>query len=203
MPTIHQTTFPPGLHRAQKKVLAGAFMQKVLQSELNVSHPLKIERTAQGKPYLLDYTDLAFNYSDSGDMAVLATDRHPIGVDMELIRPRSFQGILDRFFLPEEREPVLAAGTDKDRLACFFRLWTAKESLLKYVGCGLGGEMRRYTVCGGYAVCEGRMLLLQTYVVKKDGGIMVYQEGIADVGDTLLTICTESPEEARFIFYPE
>lgn len=201
MPRLYLKTFPPTTTNSQRKSLAEAFRQEVLQSETGKVHPIRIERTEQGKPYLPDDPELFFNYSDSGDMAVVAVDSRPVGVDIEKIRPRSIQGILERFFLPDEIKQV-EASTEEERLIRFFRLWTAKESLLKQIGCGLGGEMRRYEVCGNHARCGETELSLQTFVLSRNGRIAPYGNTPVSVGDSLLTLCAESEEEPRFYLLP-
>ena len=201
MPCLYLKTFPPTKTKSERKPWAEAFVQQILQTETGTVHPVRIERTAQGKPYLPDYPGLFFNYSDSGDMAVVATDSRPVGVDIEKIRPRSIQGILERFFLPDEIRQV-DASTEEERLIRFFRLWTAKESLLKQIGCGLGGEMRRYEVCGNHARCGEKEWALQTFVLSQDGKNAPYGNVPVTVGDTLLTLCTEQQEEPRIYLLP-
>ncbi|MDE5574412.1 MAG: 4'-phosphopantetheinyl transferase superfamily protein [Bacteroidales bacterium] len=198
---LYLTTFPSYPQKIERKSLSEAFIQQILQSETGEVHPIRIERTAQGKPYLPDYPELFFNYSDSGDTAVVATDSRPVGVDIEKIRPRSFQGILERFFLPDEIKQV-EASTEEERLIRFFRLWTAKESLLKQIGCGLGGEMRSYEVCQNRARCGENELSLQTFVLSRNGQITPYGNVPVSVGDTLLTLCSESGEDPRFYLLP-
>ncbi|MCM1531484.1 MAG: 4'-phosphopantetheinyl transferase superfamily protein [Bacteroides sp.] len=202
MPAIHIKTFPHDISKAERKTLGRAFVLQVLQTELGVNDSLNMARTAQGKPYLAGYPDFFFNYSDSGETLVLATGGSPVGVDVEQMRPRGLEGVLERFFLPEESLPVRQAQGEQERTAQFFLLWTAKESLLKYVGCGLGGEMRRYPVLGGYARYEGKRLRLRTYIVR-NGRQMEYTAASVRCGDLILTLCSESEEEPRFIFYPE
>lgn len=201
MPRLYLRIFPPAKNKSERKPLSEAFVQQVLQSETGEVHPIRIEKTSQGKPYLPDYPGLFFNYSDSGEMAVVATDNQPVGVDIEKIRPRSFQGILERFFLPGEIKQV-AASAEEERLVRFFRLWTAKESLLKQIGCGLGGEMRRYEVCGNHARYGETEMSLQSFVLSRNGQIAPYGNTPVSVGDTLLTLCSESREEPRFYLLP-
>ena len=53
----------------------------------------------------------------------------PVGVDIEKIRDVNLK-IKDRFFCTAEKENI---KTNED----FFRIWTAKESYIKYLGTGL------------------------------------------------------------------
>ncbi len=90
---------------------------------------------------------MGFNWSHSGDTAVLAVGRGPtgfeVGVDVETVRPRARALELSkRFFAPDETA-TLEALPDADRLAGFLSLWTAKEAVLKAHGGGLSYGLHR------------------------------------------------------------
>ncbi len=87
-----------------------------------------------GKPYPVNKPGLHFNLSHSGDWVVIAWGSSPVGIDIEQIRSNvKWELLLKRHFTPEEQSFVL----EKDAIARFFELWTAKESYLKYLGQGL------------------------------------------------------------------
>ena len=84
---------------------------------------------AQGKPL----TDgLYLSISHSRGLAACAVADRPVGLDVELVRPAPRR--VWEHLSPEER--VYAADD-----AAFFRLWTAKEALLKCRG-GQFGQLR-------------------------------------------------------------
>ena len=83
-----------------------------------------------GKPYLKDGS-MYFNVSHSGDYVVLATADREIGVDIEMITPYP-EAVAARCFTPAELEWMRSERTDE----AFFRLWTAKESVMKATGLG-------------------------------------------------------------------
>ena len=83
---------------------------------------------AGGKPYL--NCNLFFNVSHSENMVLCALSHSEIGCDVEKIRAVR-QGALSRVFSPREREYI---GSDPER---FFRLWTIKESYIKYKGASV------------------------------------------------------------------
>ncbi|HJU26706.1 MAG TPA: 4'-phosphopantetheinyl transferase superfamily protein [Rhodanobacteraceae bacterium] len=105
---------------------------------------LQLEEDAHGKPRLRSPHALHFNWSHSGDFAVVAFSRDfEIGVDIE--QPRAGVRILelaDRFFSPGEAR-ALAECAEADREAAFFQLWSAKEATLKALGRGLAFGLER------------------------------------------------------------
>lgn len=107
---------------------------------------IAFESGAAGKPALAGAGPV-FNASSSGDIALIAVARDGVlGVDVEAGRAvTDADAIAERFFTPAEcaalrRQPLA------DRLAAFYRLWTAKEALLKAVGTGLPGGLDRFEV---------------------------------------------------------
>lgn len=89
--------------------------------------PLRYD--AQGKPL----TDgLYLSISHSRGLAACAVADRPVGLDVELVRPAPRR--VWEHLSPEERSH---AADD----AAFFRLWTAKEALLKCRG-GRWGQLR-------------------------------------------------------------
>lgn len=110
--------------------------------------PLELRDDEHGKPYLFvrgeaDRT-LQFNWSHSGDLAVVALARDVTpGVDIEQVREgvKSLD-IAQRFFAPDEAQALAACG-EGERDALFFGLWCAKEAVLKAVGRGLAFGLER------------------------------------------------------------
>lgn len=93
-----------------------------------------------GKPKLSGTSEsLAFNLSDSEDMALIAiAPAGEIGIDVERLR-----GIPDAHelaavhFCAREAGWLAAAVTDDQRDRRFLRMWTRKEACLKAIGTGL------------------------------------------------------------------
>lgn len=83
-----------------------------------------VERSPRGKPLFRGMGDRWFSLSHSGGMALCALSDHPVGVDVELIRPR--RAGLPAYVLGPDGL-ALFDGTCED----FYRLWTLKESWCK------------------------------------------------------------------------
>jgi hypothetical protein len=88
-----------------------------------------------------DRLALHFNISHSGELVALAIAHEPVGIDIEEIRvTRDLHRIARRFFSAEEAERVDA---DADQ---FFRIWTAKEAVVKAIGSGVFDHLQSFTV---------------------------------------------------------
>lgn len=114
----------------------------------------------EGKPFLPDVKDLHFNLSHSGGELAVAFSRNEVGFDIESkARRASYGAIARRFFNAAEARAVEEAG-DQGR-EVFFRLWTAKEAVLKLEGTGISGGLQRALVSPGTsAELDGRQVFL-------------------------------------------
>lgn len=104
---------------------------------------------ATGKP-MLDHpyrNRFVFNASSSSDIALIAVAHDgTLGIDVEAMRPfDDMDQIAKRFFTRHEIACWCAFPLEQ-RCNAFYRLWTAKEALLKAVGTGLPGGLDRFEV---------------------------------------------------------
>lgn len=97
-----------------------------------------------GKPYYIIPADFHFNISHSGDWVTAAVSDHPVGIDIEHIQPISLD-IAARFFSPEECLAIHNTSAEK-QMDLFYRIWTAKESYIKYIGQGLSLPLDSFSV---------------------------------------------------------
>lgn len=91
------------------------------------------EYTEHGKPYIKGYPGIYFNISHSGNIAVCAFSDKEVGVDTEKTKHFS-EALIDHVFLPQEKNHIRPEFSDKD---CTL-MWTIKESIMKYLGTGIG-----------------------------------------------------------------
>ncbi len=98
-----------------------------------------------GKPFLRGDSGVEFNVAHSGDFAIVAIARgREIGVDIERIQPEiEVESVAERYFFHEERTWLLSQPS---RLESFYRLWTAKESVIKAAGLGLSMPLDSFSV---------------------------------------------------------
>lgn len=114
-----------------------AMLDKMLKKHgiLNYS----IETTKQGKPFIAG-NPIYFNISHSGDLTAVCVSDAEVGIDIQIIKPINPR-IAERFFTQNEYEYFCKAGLDG-----FFKIWTRKESLLKYLGLTLAGGISKFDV---------------------------------------------------------
>lgn len=110
---------------------------------------LEYRRSAYGKPFLGDRhdSDLRFNCSHSGNLALLAITRgREVGVDLECVKPDfSDDEIPERFFAPREAAMLRAMPT-RQQPEAFFELWVRKEAYVKARGMGLSLALDSFEV---------------------------------------------------------
>jgi 4'-phosphopantetheinyl transferase len=127
-----------------------------------------------GKPRLAG-SELRFNISHSGALAVIALGHVEVGVDAELPRARRSDDIARRFYAPGEVERLFAEEDPARRADSFFRLWTCKEAFLKVTGEGLSRSTRSYEI----ALSPPRLL----WATKVPDAAQRYSVHPLDVGD--------------------
>jgi 4'-phosphopantetheinyl transferase len=121
---------------------------------------------AAGKPGLAPDQPFAagfsFNLTHSAGRALLAvTDGAELGVDLESHDRRTdVLALADRYFSPEESAQI-AQTAESLRVAAFFRLWTAKEAVIKAHGEGLGVPLRAFSVA--HAAPDGQFVSVRIF----------------------------------------
>lgn len=132
----------------RKRTVAGEMLARQAIAEWCSVQPDSIEFAIgeHGKPFAVGL-DVEFNISHSGDMVVCAVDSHPVGIDIEKIRPIDLSITkhictheqLLYIFRHNPTDKDFTYTEDADILTRFFELWTAKEAYGKCVGTGIVG----------------------------------------------------------------
>lgn len=101
-----------------------------------------LQLTANGKPWLAGVPG-SFNLSHShGWILMVIADQLALGADLERVDAnRDLQGLAGMVMTDLERARFNAL-TPRAQEDYFFRLWTAKEALVKQIGTGLGHGLR-------------------------------------------------------------
>ncbi|MEA4964461.1 MAG: 4'-phosphopantetheinyl transferase superfamily protein [Oscillospiraceae bacterium] len=93
---------------------------------------LQPQRDGRGKLYFPLAPTLHCSVSHSGGIWLCALSGLPVGVDLQRHQPCPWEKIAARFFSDEE-----TSWLNGQPAACFFDVWCAKESYLKYTGAGM------------------------------------------------------------------
>ena len=127
-------------HELGQKLCAAAFLLLCdgLREEYGIIQPPMLEYHEEGKPFLADYPHIHFNISHCHVAAICAIAPHPIGIDVERIRP--YNESVVRYTMNEEELRQIEASPHPD--IAFIRLWTMKEALLKLTGSGIQKDMK-------------------------------------------------------------
>lgn len=90
-----------------------------------------------GKPCLTGIADTPhFNLAHSGELALCAVADHPVGVDLERVRPLANMPQMAEMSFTDQERAALWSLDEPARIAAFFRLWTRKEAIMKAHGAG-------------------------------------------------------------------
>lgn len=151
--------------------------------------PLVLALGERGKPYLEELPGVHFNLSHSGELAVCAVGRAPVGVDVQQFSGIR-EGIVRRCFLEEETAwwEQLPEG-EKEKAFC--QLWALKESFLKVTGQGMRISMRRVSFFG-----SGEL------TVRQDWDDRHYRARICETGmPYALAVCSEESADPAISWY--
>lgn len=123
----------------ERRLFAKVFVKSLLAQYLDrAPRDLSFTYNAFGKPSLVD-APLAFNLSHSGHYLALAlTVTGTVGVDLQAFgSARQPSAVAARFFHPTEHQ-WLQSLPQAWQPTYFYRLWAAKEAVLKAAGIGIG-----------------------------------------------------------------
>jgi 4'-phosphopantetheinyl transferase len=135
-------------HRRFFTVTRGVLRQIIGRYTGASPEAVQFRYSEHGKPAVAEPpTDIRFNVSHSGDLAVVALCLGAeIGVDIEQDdRQLLVTTISERFFTPDEHAEI-ERQEDEKRLGTFLRYWTAKEAVMKATGFGMSLEPKAIAI---------------------------------------------------------
>ena len=92
-----------------------------------------------GKP---EISGLNFNISHSKNFVICSVSENPVGCDIEKIR--SIKSGFEKRFFTQNEVCYLDKFSGEEKLKQFFRLWTMKESYMKFTGEGMKLALNRF-----------------------------------------------------------
>ena len=119
---------------------------------------VKIELGENETPFISD-TGLSFNLSHSKDVAVGAFSEKEVGIDVEKVK--EFKKTLVEYVFDESEINAVKeeAGSDLDlENSLYTKLWTMKESLMKYCGKGISMSPKKIVISENSVSYEGKKL---------------------------------------------
>ena len=158
---------------------AGLLLAEAAKKELSLEpEEIRICRGEHEKPFLEGAEGFYYNLSHTEGLCVIAYGDEPVGADCERIRFREKDlAVAKRCFTDEEYAYIEAAGDDMHVFSeRFFRIWTIKESYLKYTGEGISVALDSFCVDPEGMCVRGRTARFTEYVY----------------GDHMIMICTAS-----------
>ena len=133
--TIQKTIHKYFKTEDQYRFLAGRLLLKyLLNTFFSINDPdilNKIQFGENGRPFIPCQVD--FNISHSGNLVICAAATGKIGIDVEWIRPID----IDEFNQTLSENQRRLIGESPDPLKMFYRIWAAKESVIKLTGDGI------------------------------------------------------------------
>lgn len=103
-------------------------LKKALDDYVHKKIKWNILKSKSGKPYV-NYPNLYFNISHSGNYWICGIADKPVGVDIEMITKREHSKLVAVYFSHEEKMYV-----SKKKNEGFFEIWTLKEAYSKLLG---------------------------------------------------------------------
>ncbi|WP_343796375.1 4'-phosphopantetheinyl transferase family protein [Gaetbulibacter jejuensis] len=124
----------------------------------------QLHYTKYHKPFFIE-SDLKFNISHSGNMAVCAiSDEFEIGIDVELMNEivvKSFKTHMTSY----EWKKI---NDEEDEICAFYKYWTNKEAVVKAYGKGLSLPLKSFEIINGKVSIKNSSFLVEEIVLHKD-----------------------------------
>ncbi len=109
-----------------------------LREEYGITELPLFEYGEHGKPSILGHPEIHFNLSHCREAAVCIISDHPVGVDVESVRPLK-DSLAEYTMNDAELDEIRQAANPALQ---FTRFWTMKEALLKLTGEGINNHLK-------------------------------------------------------------
>lgn len=122
----------------RQSVACYLLLQQILHEEYHIEDLPLFDYEGNGKPFLVNHPEIHFNMSHADSVVICGVDTHPIGVDVEMLQ--NYSPDIVAYTMNEEESKCIATAPDPAIEFC--RLWTMKESYLKFTGEGLRDDLK-------------------------------------------------------------
>lgn len=175
-------------HLREQYIFAHAFKRRILSHyfPFRKASEWYFAQTSSGKPFIKE--GIAFNLSHSTSSVAVAlvesTDKSAVGVDIECFREMDdLESMIEMVCHSDEIQQL---DRCHDRSKGFFKLWTAKEALLKACGSGLIDDLNHIN-------CLPSLLSDQVYPLNWQGSQYCLQSISFDWGVITAAWSTDLP----------
>lgn len=125
-----------------KKAILSASVQSQNFSADNLktaeNFELLIEQTPSGKPFVSGAPDFSVSHSENVvAVAVADSGERGVGLDLQLLKEPLSPALIRGALSQEEQNRLNAIESEPERVKYFYRLYTEKESYVKFTGEGL------------------------------------------------------------------
>lgn len=114
-------------------VIAYLLLAAGVKKEYGILEELVFGFGEQEKPYLLHYPEILFNLSHCKQGVVCVISKEVVGIDIEEVSP--YDDDVAKYICSESEYERLRSSTNPALEFC--KLWTVKESVLKFTGQGI------------------------------------------------------------------
>lgn len=123
---------------------AGELLRATVERVLGITE-FAVVKDPGGKPRIKGQERFHYNLSHSGNRVVIAWSDSPVGVDVQQMRmDPAKEDLARRFFTSGERAYIF--DSPEGTAERFYRVWTGKESYLKYLGTGLTKSLSSFSI---------------------------------------------------------
>ena len=141
----------------------GLELLSLMEEEMLGKHPERII-TQTGRP---EYADckIDFNISHAKNLVICTVAEGKTGCDIERSDRKVSIAIAEKFFHPEEKTFLEAAGTPEEKQKRFMMLWVLKEAYIKLMGTTIGAvkETPSFSINGNKILCQNNDLFYSLY----------------------------------------
>ncbi len=134
-----------------------SFVSTLLLQKILLQNNLNLQDVKFGNNKKPEIDGIFFNISHSDNFVICSVSENPVGCDIEKIR--SVKSGFEKRFFTQNEVAYLEKFSCEEKINQFFRLWTMKESYMKFTG-------------------EGMKLALNRIEFAFDDSIKVFRDGI-------------------------
>jgi 4'-phosphopantetheinyl transferase len=166
---------------SRQRIMGNILIKNELSNILNIPiRSIKVNKTQKGKPYIDDHLSISVSYSYN--WIVCAVSNNTIGVDIEKVNNLIFDYNLVEYVLTKnEKRKFDSIKSINNQQSYFFSIWTAKESLVKFLGEGITNEnISQIDVKGNYAKYKNKIYNISSQIFNNCFWLSVCQKQLPE-----------------------